>query len=41
MSKIILAFFIGAGITTTIWSIIEKEEQKKRDAWEKWRAKLP
>ena len=41
MAKLIIGFLIGAGAAFTFVSIWAKEEQKKIDAWEKWRAKLP
>lgn len=39
--KIILGILIGAGIVFSLLAIIEKEEQKTIDEYEKWRQKLP
>lgn len=39
MMKFILGILIGAGLAFSLLAIIEKEEQKTIDEYEKWRRK--
>lgn len=41
MTKLFLGILIGAGLAFTVLALIEKEEQKKLDDWERWERKLP
>lgn len=41
MTKLILGLFMGAGLAFSILAIVEEEERKKAEAWERWRNKLP
>lgn len=41
MAKLILGILIGAGLAFTVLALIEKDEQKKLDDWERWESKLP
>ena len=39
MTKILLGILMGAGLAFSILALIEKNEQKKIDDWEKWRGR--